>query len=148
MAAARLCTEPRVPCRRNRAYAITSAEGAFQQPIAASCLGYRKLLIAKKGYDAFPSLRSFAQRRVRRVSRGSSDEQECAQAFSYDVQLFDNLPPQTTGHRAGPGGRRPSLILADKQCSQAFSTRKGGLKAHKALKAHTPPRRNLSKRGT
>jgi hypothetical protein len=38
------------------------------------------------------------------VSRGSRDEQECAQAPSYDGQVFENLAPQTTGHWPCHGG--------------------------------------------
>ena len=75
------------------------------------------------------------------MGRGSRDEQECAQASSYDREFFDNLASQVTGHRPGRGGKAP-IHRWKRAVFPPLSNLKGRLKAHKALKAHTPPRRN------
>ena len=56
----------------------------------------------------------------------SRDEQECAQASSYDRQLFDNLASQMIGDRPGCGGKT-IIHCRKKQSSHPLPTRKGGL---------------------
>ena len=82
------------------------------------------------------------------MSSRSRDEQECAQASSYDGQVFDNLAPQMTRHRALPRGEDWKTIILrwEKAVFPSPSNSKVGLMAHKTLKAHATPPPKLSKR--
>ena len=135
--AARLSTEPLVPCRRNQ---LRRAR-VLRAPIvltAASFLGHRKLFIVKQKRIDHALHSEF----LRPATGPQSEQVICAMSRSAPrrpLTMGRSLTTwhhKLTGHRPGRGEDHHELL---EKSSHPLSTRKGGLMAHKALKAHSSP---------